>query len=111
MPTVNTKEKPCVLWLTSSYPRYTGDSASIFLKNLAESIDAENFNLHILAPDDALVEQSIIPGPSVVIHHFQYFFPKRLQLLAYGSGILPNLKAQPMLFFQVPCFLISQFLI
>ncbi|NOQ14935.1 MAG: glycosyltransferase [Methyloprofundus sp.] len=97
-----------MVWLTSSYPRFEQDSASIFLRYLAETIDNRIYAVHILAPDDQHVDDSLY-SPTVFLHYFKYFTPRRLQKLAYGSGILPNLKVQPLLFLQVPFFLLSQF--
>ncbi|MEO1884352.1 MAG: glycosyltransferase [Methyloprofundus sp.] len=103
------QKKQAILWLTSSYPRYEQDSASIFLRYLAETIDNKIFDLHILSPDNQYVDGSLY-SPAIFLHYFKYFIPRDLQKLAYGSGILPNLKANPLLFMQVPFFLISQFI-
>ena len=102
------QKKQSILWLTSSYPRYEQDSASIFLRYLAETIDNKVFDLHILSPDNQYVDNSL-QSPAIFLHYFKYFLPRGLQKLAYGSGILPNLKANPLLFIQVPFFLLSQF--
>ncbi len=102
------KKRP-IVWLTSSYPRFASDSASIFLRYLAETFDHTAFNIHIIAPDDQYVEHSL-HSSGIFLHYFKYFMPRRLQKLAYGSGILPNLKTNPLLFVQVPFFLLSQFI-
>jgi len=102
------QKKQPIVWLTSSYPRFEQDSASIFLRYLAETIDNKIYAIHILSPDDQLVDHSL-QSPTIFLHYFKYFMPRRLQKLAYGSGILPNLKANPLLFLQVPFFLLSQF--
>lgn len=105
----NTEKKHSILWLTSSYPRFKDDSASIFLKYLARGINHSVFDLHILSPDHHKIEKTQ-HSSSITHHFFKYFFPRNLQKLAYGSGILPNLKANPFLFILVPFFLVSQFL-
>lgn len=102
------QKKQSIVWLTSSYPRFEQDSASVFLRYLAETIDNKIYAVHILSPDDQYVDHSL-HSPSIFLHYFKYFMPRRLQKLAYGSGILPNLKASPLLFLQVPFFLLSQF--
>lgn len=101
------QKKQPIVWLTSSYPRFENDSASIFLRYLAESIDNNIYELHILLPDDQYVDHSL-STPTIFLHYYKYFIPRCLQKLAFGSGILPNLKANPLLFIQVPFFLISQ---
>ncbi|OQW79845.1 MAG: hypothetical protein BVN35_00205 [Proteobacteria bacterium ST_bin11] len=104
------KDKPIkVLWLTSSYPRSKDDSASVFLRYLAEALANQNISLHILSPDHCEVQVTEQAG-GIVCSHFRYFWPRRLQLLAYGSGILPNLRATPWLLFQVPFFMLSMFI-
>lgn len=97
-----------VLWITSSYPRFENDSASIFLQNLAREIHKNNYEVHVLAPDDLEIDNKT--QNNIIAHHyFKYFLPRRLQKLAYGSGILPNLKKNPFLFIQIPCFMIMMF--
>jgi glycosyltransferase involved in cell wall biosynthesis len=101
------KDKPIeVLWLTSSYPRSKDDSASVFLRYLAEALADQKVSLHILSPDHPEVQSTAQPD-GIVCHHFRYFWPRKLQMLAYGSGILPNLRAAPWLFLQVPFFIMS----
>lgn len=41
------------------------------------------------------------------VHRFRYA-PGRLESLAYGGGILPNLREQPLRFLLVPLFLLAQ---
>ncbi|MDH5190209.1 MAG: glycosyltransferase family 4 protein [Gammaproteobacteria bacterium] len=97
-----------VLMLTSSYPKNEDDNSSIFLKYLAESIADKDIDVTILAPDHADIanRDSDFINHSIKIHHFHYL-PKKLQLLAYGSGILPNIKKHPLLIFQIPFFFFS----
>lgn len=102
------QNKQPIVWLTSSYPRFEKDSASIFLRYLAETIDNKAFEVHILSPDDQQVDDSL-HSPAIFLHYFKYCLPRRLQKLAYGSGILPNLKINPLLLLQIPFFLVSQF--
>jgi glycosyltransferase involved in cell wall biosynthesis len=93
-----------VLFLTSSYPRSGDDSASVFLRYLADALANRNIEAHVLAPSDGKASENI--EGSVTVHRFQYF-PARLQNLAYGSGIMPNLARSPWLWIQVPFFLCS----
>ena len=95
-----------ILWLTSSYPRYDSDSASIFLRFLAMEVQRENIEVHVLAPDHSDVRQPF-ESQGVTLHHFRYFMPRTQQKLAYDFGILPNLRTNPWLYFQIPFFLIA----
>lgn len=93
-----------IVFLTSSYPRNPGDYASGFLRNLAEHLSQRGIHIHVLAPSDEKKRNTFENG--VTVHRFQYL-PVRFQRLAYGSGILPNLRAKPWLWLQVPFFILS----
>ena len=92
-----------ILFLTSSYPRSQEDTASVFLRYLAGKLAKRGLDVHVLAPADGKGGTSI--EGELTVHRFQYF-PTALQALAYGSGIMPNLKRSPWLWLQVPFFLI-----
>jgi len=90
------------LWLTSSFPRHPRDSASVFLRHLARALQREGMEIHILMPD----HPDIAPDDGPIRRHpFRYTFPRHRQQLAYGSGILPNLRRHPELYLQIPPFL------
>src|SRR5258705_4738507 len=93
-----------VLFLTSSYPRSNDDAASIFLRYLADHLADQGLNIHVLAPAD--VTGGSRSEGKIVVHRFGYF-PRAWRALAYGSGIMPNLRRCPWLWLQVPCFLLT----
>lgn len=101
---MNTDGPINILMLTSGYPRYKEDSASIFLRHLAENLAKRGIHVHVLAPADRRGGTCV--EDKVTVHRFQYF-PVAWQQLAYGSGILPNLKRKPWLWIQVPFFLLA----
>lgn len=93
-----------VLMLASSYPRSDVDTAAVFLRSLAGKLSERGNHIRVLVPADGRSETKI--EGNVTVHRFQYF-PVALQKLAYGSGILPNLKQKPWLWIQVPFFMIA----
>ena len=93
-----------VLFLASSYPRSRDDTASVFLRYLAEHLADCAVDVHVLAPA-AGKSETVVEG-KVTVHRFQYF-PATLQGLAYGSGMLPNLKRTPAIWLQVPFYLMA----
>src|SRR5262245_49788530 len=95
---------PKVLFLSSSYPRNKSDTASVFLRYLAEALATRGNEIHVLAPAAGKSETKV--ECRVIVHRFQYFLA-RWQKLAYGSGIMPNLKRAPWLWLQVPFFLMA----
>jgi glycosyltransferase involved in cell wall biosynthesis len=94
-----------ILLLASSYPRSRADSASIFLRQFAEKLGARGINVHVLAPSDENGGTTI--EGIVTVHRFQYRPVSLLRGLAYGSGIVANLRRHPWLWFQVPFFFVS----
>lgn len=85
----------------SSYPRYEGDQAAIFLRELASHLGRAGHRVDVLAPHDPLVRPDLHDS-GVGQHYFRY--PHWQRRLAYGSGILPNLRAHPSLWLQLPGF-------
>jgi len=96
-----------VLMLTSSYPRNDSDNSSVFLRYLASNLAQQQVDVHVLAPDHPLVDNTELDA-NVKNHWFQYL-PRKWQQLAYGSGILPNLRRNKLLYLQVPFFLTAMF--
>jgi glycosyltransferase involved in cell wall biosynthesis len=94
-----------ILLLASSYPKNRGDSASIFLRQFAETLSARGIDVHVLAPSDGKTDITI--EGTVTVHRFQYRPVCFSRGLAYGSGIVANLRQNPWLWFQVPFFLVS----
>src|SRR5262249_30406142 len=97
-----------ILLLASSYPRSRADSASIFLRQFAEKLGARGIDVHVLAPSDENGGTTI--EGMVTVHRFQYRPVSLLPGLAYGSGIVANLRRHPWLWLQVPLFSVSMVL-
>jgi teichuronic acid biosynthesis glycosyltransferase TuaC len=91
-----------VIFVASSYPRNPQDSAAVFLRYLAEHLQKLDLHIYILTPADNHADA--VHEHGITVHRFRYF-PKRWQKLAYGSGILANLKRNPLLWIQVPFFI------
>jgi glycosyltransferase involved in cell wall biosynthesis len=106
---MNVNHNRPVLWLTSSYPRSKNDSASVFLRYLSSSIANKQIHIDLLFPDHIEVNPHYTEDNKSRFC-FRYFLPRLLQNLAYGSGILPNLKQNKWLLLQVPFFVLSLFI-
>jgi len=98
----NNNNRPRVLMLATSYPLGPQDSSSVFLRYLAEHLHKQGAEVHVLAPAVGAGGHAVEDG--IHVHRFRYLF-KPLQKLCYGSGILPNLKRNPLLWLTVPFFL------
>lgn len=100
-----------LLFLTTSYPRFPGDEASIFVARLAESLRNLVSDLRVIVPIDNEEPQEEItntPGGSILISRFQY----RIGLgqgLAFGAGLVPNLRARPWQAWQLLTLVLQMF--
>ncbi|MBC8488139.1 MAG: glycosyltransferase family 4 protein [Bacteroidetes bacterium] len=97
-----------LLVVVSRYSRDIFDPGN-FVKELSELISRKGFKVGVLAPHDynlKFVEN--ING--IKVYRFPYFFPLKCQKVAYGPGILDNLKKSLLAKAQVPLFIISELL-
>jgi glycosyltransferase involved in cell wall biosynthesis len=93
-----------VLFLSSSYPLGPDDSSSSFLREFAEWLTKKGIEVHVLAP--AREAGGTARESGVVVHRFRYA-PIPWQRLAYGSGIVPNIRREPYLVALIPFFTIA----
>lgn len=95
----------CVL--TSSYPRFAGDYAGIFVADLVREWVKQGVEVVVLAPGaPGLDAFEVVDGARV--YRFPYFWPRRWQRLAYGQGIPSNIKRNPLLGLLSPFFFAAQ---
>lgn len=99
------ENKPNLLVLTSTFPRWKFDNEPPFVFELSKRL-AAYFNVHILSPHspNAKFHECF---SNIEITRFKYFFT-RLQSLAYNGGILANLNKNNWLYFLVPLFIIGE---
>ncbi|MBW2301676.1 MAG: glycosyltransferase family 4 protein [Deltaproteobacteria bacterium] len=96
-----------VCMLTTSFPRFSGDTAGIFIYRLSSSLLERGIEIQVLSPQDNSCKHSEQWG-NMAIRRFPYFYPSALQKLCYGAGILSNIKKSPILVFQVPGLLLAE---
>lgn len=96
-----------ILVLTSTFPRWQGDSEPRFVLDLCKHL-SRYFELRVLAPHtNGSSFQEVVEG--VEVHRFRYF-PVSFQGVAYEGGIAARLGENPFRLLQVPFFLIFQWL-
>lgn len=94
-----------ILVLTSTYPRWDGDTEPKFVDNLCRYLARDN-EVHVVAPHAPNTKTNEhVAG--VAIFRFRYCL-ENLQTLAYGGGILPNLKENRFKLLLVPLFILGQ---
>jgi len=94
------------LVLTSTFPRWKNDTTPRFVYELSNRLAAKGTKIIVLAPhaDGALRQENL---EHVDVHRFRYFYPPKLEKLAYGAGIIPNFRKSFMAKLNVPFFLLS----
>lgn len=99
-----------VLFVTTSFPRFKGDFAGSFVFRFAKYLTQAGTRVFVLAPGAAGYPiTDVIEG--VRIYRFTYFYPRKLQRLAYASGgILANIRHSWLARLQVPLLFWCTFL-
>lgn len=95
-----------VLVMTTTFPRWKKDVTPSFVFTLSNLL-AKKFNVTVLAPHSHKAAKHEKMGSLKVIR-FSYFLPEKYQKIAYGAGMLPNVKGSILAKMQLPGFLASQ---
>jgi glycosyltransferase involved in cell wall biosynthesis len=90
--------------LTSTAPRWAGDSVPRFVLDLAAHLVRLGWSVDLLAPGHRHAKPMEVLE-SVAVHRFTYAVPRGMQALCYGGGILPNIRANPLKIALVPSFM------
>lgn len=95
-----------VLFVTTSFPRFKGDFAGNFVFRFAKYLTQAGMQMTVLAPG-AVAFPAIDNIEGVRISRFPYFYPQRLQCLAYAGGILANIRQSWLARAQIPLFFLA----
>ena len=74
--------------LTTGYPRYSGDTAGIFVQGMVSALAQRGHEMEVLAPDSNLDSHE----RSSLIRWVPYLWPRRFQRTFYGAGVPDNLN-------------------
>ena len=98
---------PRILVLTSTFPRWHGDTEPPFVFELCRRL-RNHFDIHVLAPHaEGVRSETNFDGLRVT--RYRYFF-SRFETLTYSGGILANLKKKHYRYALIPLFLLFQVL-
>lgn len=100
-------DKPRVLVLTSTYPRWPDDTDPPFVHQLCRRL-SDRYDITVLAPHAPGSKRHEQLG-GISVHRFRYA-PEAMERLAYEGGIPAKLKRSPALWFLVPWLLNAQLL-
>ena len=100
-------DKPKLVVLASTYPRWVGDPEPAFVHELSKRL-CEYYSGIVIAPHSAGAKHhELMDG--VEIFRYQYA-PEKYQTLVSAGGILANLKRNPIKWVLLPSFFLGQYL-
>lgn len=101
--------KDRILIITSTFPRWSGDSTPQFVQHLAKTLSDGQYHIDVLAPHSkgAASREKTSWGR---IYRFRYFIPTSLQNIAYDGGGAGKVQKNPLYMLKLLCFIISLFL-
>jgi glycosyltransferase involved in cell wall biosynthesis len=101
------KNKPKALIIATTFPHHTDDGQPRFVLDLCKSLPGDYEQLVLTPSAPGLSADDHVEG--VHVRRFRYFF-KPAETLAYGSGMLANVKANPLRWLLVPFLLFGMVL-
>lgn len=105
---VQTASRGRILFVTSNFPRWPGDSTTPFVLNLAQDLNELGWEVDVLAPHAPGAQgEEVLAG--VRVSRFRYMWPEALQTVCYGGGALINLRDRPLNLLKVPFLVGSEF--
>ena len=93
--------------MTSGFPRIPEDPTARFILDLARSLTSSGYTIIVLAPLDAGAAREE-DRDGVKVYRFPYFFPEKSMKLAYGEGMLYNIRRSTLAALQVPFFFLFE---
>jgi len=97
--------RPKLLVTTSAFPRRQGEQRDMFMLDLCRHL-ARTYEVFVLVPHDKGFSRKEEYEGMHIIKHPQS--PFNAQRIAYGSGILPNIRKNKLLLFAVPFYFLYQ---
>lgn len=102
-------ERPKLLVLASTFPRWEGDTEPRFVESLSFEL-AQTFDVVVLAPHcrgAARKEDFVNGGLKIGVRRYRYCFAA-LETLAYDGGMLSRVRQNPLRLLLLPFFLVAQ---
>lgn len=105
MPDTILHERPTLVVLASTYPRWSGDPEPGFVHELAKRL-TDRFHVVALVPSaPGAAKREMLDGVEVIRYRYA---PRRFETLVNGGGIVNNLRRNRWKMFLVPTFVLAQ---
>ncbi len=105
----HTSDPPGLLVLTSTYPRWQNDTMPAFVAQLSQQ-QAKCFQVDVLAPHYAGASTFERVSDRLSVRRYRYA-PQAWEKVAYGGGIIDNLRRQPWLIPVAMVMVLAQLLV
>lgn len=92
---------------TTSYPRFGGDVAGVFVEGFALALATAGHTVEVFCPEPAEAVAPRARRPGVEVHEVPYARPRRLARTFYGDGVPDNVRANPLLAMGVPAYAVA----
>ena len=90
-----------IVMVTSSYPRFPGDSVGTFMEPIATSIAARGHEVHVVAPWHPSIQRSPVEG-GVHFHFYKYAPVKSLNVFGYAAAMHADVKLRGAAYIAAP---------
>jgi glycosyltransferase involved in cell wall biosynthesis len=90
-----------IVMVTSSYPRFPGDSVGTFMEPIAHSVAARGHEVHVVAPWHPLVRRSDREG-AVRFHFYKYAPVRALNVFGYAGAMRADVSLRAAAFAAAP---------
>ena len=109
LPTADTagSGKGRLLVLTSTWPRWQGDTTTSFVRDLTGRLSGLGWETEVLAPHAPGAARDEVDD-GMVVHRFRYLWPESAETVCYGSGALVNLRERPLELAKVPMLVAAE---
>ncbi|HAK56472.1 MAG: glycosyltransferase [Vicinamibacterales bacterium] len=89
-----------VVMVTTSYPRFAGDTVATFLEPIAQGVAARGHSVHVVAPWHPRIDRAAVDG-RVQFHYFRYA-PARFSVFGYAEGLRADVELRAAAYLAAP---------
>ena len=90
-----------IVMVTSSYPRFPGDSVGTFMEPIAHAVAARGHEVHVVAPWHPLVRREAQEG-AVRFHFYKYAPVRALNVFGYAGAMRADVSLRAAAFAAAP---------
>jgi glycosyltransferase involved in cell wall biosynthesis len=97
-----------ILFVTSNFPRWSGDNTTPFVLDLATDLQSLGWEVDVLAPNaPGAAHSEVLSG--VHVERFRYLVPQSAETICYQGGALINLRRTPSNWIKLPALVTAEF--